>query len=141
MVDLLNFPNLFGKKNVLDDLGKSMPFMITTEFVPYKLYANQKGSVTLNITLVNLTKEPLMSSIVLELPKQLSFGSLGLEKEKEIRLGVLSPSEHKNNKIEIYSNTSTDKGDYTIFITAFAHYRDYGQVLNSVKKKISLGVA
>ena len=44
-------------------------------------------------------------------------------------------------KNRIHGDAGTDKGEYTLSITAFIHYRDYGHVLNAVKKKAVLEVA
>ena len=34
--------NLFGKKEVSDEITKRMPYLIVTEFVLYKLHANRR---------------------------------------------------------------------------------------------------
>ena len=135
----MKLSDLFGKKRV-EDIQRSAPFRIATEFVPYKLYANRKSSSSLNIKLKNLTSEPLMTSIVVELPKQLSFDQMGLTKEKEVRVGDIMPNEEKQPRVDIYSDVGTEKGEYTITVTAMAHYRDYGHVLNAMKKKTVLEV-
>jgi uncharacterized membrane protein len=132
--------DLFGKKNVMDELGNVPPYKLLTEFVPYKLYANRKASSSLMIKLKNQTGEALMTSIVVELPRQLSFGGIGIEKEKELRLGILGPNEEKEARIDVYGDSGTDAGEYTLGITAFSHYRDYGHILNYVKKKVRLDV-
>ncbi|MDE1825630.1 MAG: hypothetical protein KGH61_00450 [Candidatus Micrarchaeota archaeon] len=136
----MKLPNFFGKKNVADEVARQPPFRLLTEFVPYKLYSDRRSSTTLGLSLKNLTGEPLMSSIVIELPKQLSFDQMGLNHEKELRLGDLAASEEKNARVEIFGGTSVEKGEYTINISAFAHYRDYGHVLNAIKKKSSIEV-
>ena len=132
--------NLFGKKNVSDELSKAAPYRIITEFVPYKLYANRKSVSSLIIRLRNNTSEPLMTSLVIEVPKQLSMDEMGLLKSKEIRVGDIAPNEDKELKADIFGGTGTDKGEYTISVTAFAHYRDYGHVLNAMKKRTSIEV-
>ncbi|MDE1850304.1 MAG: hypothetical protein KGH54_00730 [Candidatus Micrarchaeota archaeon] len=136
----MKFPNLFGKKDVIGEVTKQSPFRILTEFVPYKLYADRKSSATLSIKLKNLTTEPLMSSIVVKLPKQLSFDQMGMNQEKEIRLGDLAANDEKEARVDVYGGPSVEKGDYTMSITAFAHYRDYAHVLNAVSKKSSIEV-
>lgn len=132
--------NLFGKRNVSDDISKSAPYRIVTEFVPYKLYANKKSTSSLIVRLRNNTSEPLMTSLVVEVPKQLSLDEMGLTKAKEIRAGDISPNEDKEFRADIFGNQGTDKGEYTISVTAFAHYRDYGHVLNAMKKRTSIEV-
>lgn len=132
--------DLFGKKDVAEDLQKQVPYMIKTEFVPFRLKANSRSSTTLMLNLKNLTSAPVISSIVIELPDRLSLDQTGLQKAKELRLGTLGPNEAKDAKIEIYSGPGTDKGEYTISITAFIHYRDYAHVLNAMKKRNVLQV-
>jgi len=60
---------------------------------------------------------------------------MGLANTKEIRIGELAPNEEKEVRADIYSNSGTEKGEYTLVLTAFAHYRDYGHVLNAMKKR------
>ena len=127
--------DLFGKKDVATDLRKQMPYNITTEFVPYKLKANSRGSATLIVNLKNMTQEPVTSSVVVEVPDRVSLDTTGIAREKEVRLGILAPNESKEAKVEIFSGAGTDKGEYTITITAFIHYRDYAHVLNAMKKR------
>ncbi len=130
--------NLFGKKNVSDTVTKAAPYSISTEFFPYRIYANKRGNARLRVKIKNITNEPVLSSVVVELPKQLSFDSTGIEKSKELRVGNIAPNEEKEVYFDINSDTSTDKGEYTVMLTAFVHYRDYGHVLNAERKSISL---
>lgn len=130
--------NLFGKKDVQEELQKQAPFRLVTEFIPYRIHANVRNSALMVMKIKNMTNEAMMTSVVVEIPKQLSFDSMGMAKSKELRLGDLAPSEEKEQRVEIYGDTGTDKGEYTITLTAFAHYRDYGHVLNAMKKRTSL---
>lgn len=130
--------DLFGKKDVTTDLKKALPYNISTGFSPFKLKANLRGSSTLSINLKNMTSEPVMSSVVVQVPDRISLDTTGLAREKEFRLGTLGPNEAKDARIEIFGNSGTDKGEYTITITAFIHYRDYAHVLNAMKKRTVL---
>lgn len=134
-VDLLGLMDIFGKKDVSADLGARFPYYMETEFVPYKLKSRQRSSSLLMVTLKNLTNEPVMSSIVVSVPKQIRLDNTGMTTEKEIRLGMMAPNEKKQSHIELFSDVNTDKGEYTITITAFVHYRDYGHVLNEMRKR------
>lgn len=127
--------DLFGKKDVTTDLGRQLPYSVGTGFSPFKLKANNRSSSTLTVNLKNLTNEAVMSSVVVEVPDRVSLDSTGTAREKEVRLGMLAPNEQREAKIEVYSNSGTDKGEYTLTITAFIHYRDYGHVLNAMKKR------
>lgn len=132
--------NLFGKKDVVTDLTKPSPFKVATEWVPYKLYANRKSNSMLIVKLKNMTQEVLLTSVVAEVPKQLGFGAVGLSKEQEQRLGDIAPGEEKEIRFDVYSSLNSDPGEYTLNLTAIAHYRDYGHVINAVKKRVTIEV-
>ncbi len=127
--------DLFGKKNVSEDLSKKTPFILTTEFVPYHIKSKEKNSCAVNIKIKNTTPEPVLSSIIIELPKQLSFDAMGISKQKELRIGNIGPNEEKFSSIDVYGGLATDKGNYTITFTAFIHYRDYAHVINEMRKR------
>lgn len=132
--------NIFGKRDVTEELIKSSPFRLATEWVPYKLYSGKKSSSMLVIRLRNMTKEPLLTSVVAELPKQLGFDTMNLAREQERRLGEVAPNEEKELRFEVYPTANADVGEYTVNLTAIAHYRDYGHVLNAVKKRVTIDV-
>lgn len=128
----------FGKRNVATDLERQLPYAMKTEFVPYKLKANGRSSSSLLVSVKNLTREPVMGSVIVEVPQKLNLDEIGMSKQKEVRIGLLAPNEEKRTAIDIYSGPATDKGDYTLSITAFVHYRDYGHVLNSMRKRVTI---
>ena len=132
--------NIFGKRDVTEELIKSSPFKLATEWVPYRLYSGKKSSSMLVIRLKNMTREPLLTSVVAELPKQLGFDTMHLASEQERRLGEVAPGEEKELRFDVYPTQSADVGEYTVNLTAIAHYRDYGHVLNAVKKRVTIDV-
>jgi uncharacterized membrane protein len=132
--------NIFGKRDVSTDLTKNSPYKLSTELVPYKLYANKSSTASLMVRVKNVTNEILMTSVVAELPSQLGFDELGMSKQREIRLGELAPNEEKEVRFDVFSGVSSDPGEYTMMLTAIAHYRDYGHVINAVKKRTALNV-
>ncbi len=132
---------LFGKKDATEAITKEAPYRIISEFVPYRLYANRKNSVRMFIKVKNLTNEPTLTSVIVEVPKGLSLDETGIEKEKELRLGMLAPGEEKQIYADIFGDAGTDKGEYTLSLTAFLHYLDYGHVLNAVRKRSILEVS
>lgn len=140
MVDLMGIFNIFGKRDATSELTRASPFRLATEWSPYAIYANRNNSTTLYIRLKNLTSETLLTSVVLELPNNLAFDNMGMAKEREIRLGDLGGDEEKEVKVEVFGGMKSDPGEYTVTLTAIAHYRDYGHVLNAVKKRTSLRV-
>jgi len=132
--------NIFGKKDSSSDLMKGLPYKLSYEWVPYKLYSDRKSSSSLFLKIRNLTKEVLLTSVVVELPKQLSFDEIGVSKERELRLGDLQPEEEKEVRIDVFNGMNADPGDYTVLLTAIAHYRDYGHVINALKKRTTISV-
>ena len=132
--------NLFGKKDAGSELTKSSPYRLFTEWVPYRLYANRNNTCTLNVKIKNLTKEILLTSMVVELPQPLAFDQTGISKQREVRVGEMAPAEEKEIGLDVYGNVNSDPGEYTINLTAIAHYRDYGHIINAVKKRTSLEV-
>lgn len=132
--------NIFGKKDVSTDITKNVPFRLSTELVPYRLYSNKNSSASLIVRVKNMTSEVLLTSVVLELPSQLGFDSVGMSKQREIRVGEVPPQDEKEVKFEIFGTAKSDPGEYTTTLTAIAHYRDYGHVLNAVKKRTAINV-
>ncbi len=132
--------SIFGKKDVSDAITKAMPFRLYSEMVPYKLYSKKSSSASLMVRVKNMTNEVLLTSIVAEVPGNISFDEMGLSKQREIRVGELGPQEERQVRFDIYSGLKSDKGEYTLMLTAIAHYRDYGHVLNAMKKKAVLEV-
>lgn len=130
--------NIFGKKDAASDITRGPPFGLSTELVPYRLYAKKSSSATLMIKVKNLTKEMLLTSVVAEVPSQLGFDEMMMAKQRELRLGELQPSEEKELKFTIYSGLGSEAGEYTLTLTTIAHYRDYGHVLNAVKKRVTV---
>lgn len=121
-------------------MTKRIPFVVATEFVPYKLYAGKKSATTLSITLRNATKEVVLTSLAVELPNKIGFDDMTLAREREMRLGEIAPNTEKEVRINLHNSLDADKGEYTILLTAMAHYRDYGHVMNAIKKRIALQV-
>lgn len=132
--------DLFGKKDVSDELTKKIPYSMKMRFKPYRLLANKNNSVTLILSIKNMSNEPLMTSVVVKTPKPLGFDPTGLGNAREIRIGYLAPGEEKELNVEIYGRLQSPPGDYKLLITAFCHYRDYAHILNSESKKVSLRV-
>lgn len=132
--------NIFGKKDVGSTLVNSAPYKLSTEWVPYKLYANRQNSTSLVVKLKNLSGEILLTSVVAELPKNLGFDEMRVSKQRELRIGKMAPSEEKEVRFDVFSDLSSDVGDYTVTVTAIAHYLDYGHVINAVKKRTTISV-
>ncbi|MGC8651712.1 MAG: hypothetical protein ACP5UH_00460 [Candidatus Micrarchaeia archaeon] len=132
--------NIFGKKDAASDLTAVLPYRISAEMVPYRIYANRNSSATMVVKLQNNTNEILLTSLVAELPQPLGFDELGVSKQKEVRLGEIAPHDEKEIRLDIYGGLNSDPGEYTVTLTAIAHYRDYGHVLNAIKKHTIVNV-
>ncbi len=133
------FLGMFGKKDA-QQAEKFSPYMISTEWFPYRLYSGKKGSSILFIKVKNLTNEPLLTSFAVELPGKLSFDEIGLSKAKELKIGEISPSGEKELKLNVFSGIDTDPGEYTVTMISTAHYQDYDKVINAVRKRTSINV-
>jgi uncharacterized membrane protein len=132
--------DVFGKKDAAQELTKGSPFFLTTELVPYRLYSKRKSSATMLVKVKNATKDVLLTSIVAELPNKLGFDEMMMARQREVRVGEVQPGEEKEVKLGIYSSLGSEEGEYTMSITAMAHYRDYGHVLNYTRKRIKIAV-
>jgi uncharacterized membrane protein len=130
--------DIFGKKDVGEELTKKIPYGMKLSFHPYRLNANKMESVMLIIELKNLKEEVLLTSVVVQLPKNLGFDQTALSNAREIRLGELRPGEEKVVKVEVWGNPRTDAGEYPVDVTAICHYRNYGYMLNAEKKNVVL---
>jgi hypothetical protein len=132
--------NIFGKRDVSSELMKNPPYKLSVELVPYRLESGKKSSSMLYIHIANMTTESVLTSVVVETPQQLGFDEMGIAKQKEIRIGNMEPKEEKELKAEVFGGISTEKGSYTLSLTAIMHYRDYGHVINAVKKRLMVNV-
>ncbi len=127
--------DMFGKRDVSAELTKKVPYALKLSFHPFRVSANRSDSATMKIELRNLSKEPLLTSVVVKIPKKLGLDQTCLSQAREIRLGELAPGDDKELNVEIYSSTKTDAAEYPVEVTAISHYRNYAYVLNSEKKR------
>ena len=130
--------DLFGKKK-FDASGAV--FKLGLELHPMRVAANKNDYVDLEIGLRNATDTEVLTSVVIILPKQLGFEQSALSHQKEIRLSQLRPREQKHLKVQVWGTQRTDAANYPIKVYAIAHYRDYGYVLNEIRKVIELRAA
>jgi len=127
---------LFGKKPVTSNTVYTMDL----ETHPFRLNAHKNESVDLTIRLKNTLDKELLTSVVVVVQKPLSTDQTGLTQQREVRIGLLQPGEFKNVVIPIWSTQRTEPGVYKIKVFAISHYRDYGHILNEVRKTIDLRV-
>jgi len=132
------FLNIFGRKENKEEY--KLPYRITTEWIPYKLYANQRSSSTLHVKIKNTTKEPLLTSLAVQLPDNLGFDAIALSRYKLEKIGEIAPDEEKEVDIPVYNSANADRGEYTVTIVATAHYRNYEYVINALRKSSTVQV-
>jgi len=133
--------DLFGKKDVGKALVGGIPYALRLRFRPIRLSIKEKAPVDLLVDIKNLRdEEPLLTSVVVQVPKALGLDSIGLNTTREIRLGYMKPKEDKQLTIEIYSSARAKEGIFPVQVTAFCHYRDYSHILNYERKRIELRV-
>ena len=108
---------------------------------PFRLSAHKNDAVDLEIDLQNTADKELLTSVVVEVKKPVALDQTGLSNTREIRLGPLQPGERKKLKVAVYSNPRVAPGSYDVKVFAIEHYRDYGHVINEVKKTMSLRAA
>lgn len=128
---------LFGKKPV----SESVLYDIAAAFHPFRLSAHKNDSVDLELEVKNICGEELLTSVVIVVQKPLALDQTGLSQQREIRVGQLGAGEAKALKIPVYSTQRTEPGAYAVKVFAISHYRDYGHVLNEVRKLLSLRVS
>lgn len=131
--------DIFGKKDV-ENISKGIPYLIKTFYVPVRLPAHKPENIDLHIKIKNLQREPLLTSVVVEVPKSLGLDQSAISKVKELRLGYLGNEEEKEVIIPIWGTVTTDPGEYSLGVTTYCHYRTYAYILNSVKKSLELRV-
>ena len=132
--------DVFGKKDVSDELTKKVPYALKMSFHPLRLVANKSDSMRMTLLLTNRSTEPLLTSVVVQVSKKLGLDQTCLSAVREIRLGELPPGEEKELTVDIYGSMKTDEGTYPVAVTAIAHYRNYAYVLNSEKKTAAIRV-
>ncbi len=130
---------IFGKKNGQTN-GRRIPYALSLEWVPYKLFSGKRSSSTLFLKIRNLGEDDLLTSISIDLPQKLSFDSIGVMRKKEWRIGELKPKEEREQKIDVMNSMDAAKGEYTIQIVATSYYRDYEHVINAIRKRTSIHV-
>ncbi len=81
-----------------------------------------------------------MTSIVVTVGKGIGLDRSAISQQREIRLGFLKPGEQRHIKVQVWSTQRTEKGVYSLDLTAIAHFHDYSHVLNQARKRLSVRV-
>ncbi len=116
----------------------SNPFDLDFTIHPLRLNAHHQDYIVLSVALKNISNEEQLTSFIVAVPRGLGFEATGLSQQKEIRFGHLKPSEEKKFTVNIYSNQRTAPGSYLVKLYAASHYRNYGYLVNELKKEFFL---
>jgi uncharacterized membrane protein len=117
-----------------------MPYDVKIEFSPLRMKKGDDRPTQMLIYVKNLQKEENLTSVVIEIPREMGFDKTGAVSRKEIRIGTLKPDENKEFKIELYSNHRAEPGTYDVRIKANKHYRGYSHIIETTEKNISLRI-
>src|SRR3989338_8604920 len=95
---------VFGKKDVGKSLVRGLPYSLKLRFRPFRMSVKSKSPVDLVIDLTSLREEePLMTSVVVQVPKVFGLDAMGISTMREIRLGYMKPGETKSLNVEIHA--------------------------------------
>jgi len=128
--------DLFGKKPV----SSEFQYDLECSMHPIRLPAFKEDFIVLNVSLQNTSDQPLLTSLVLAVPKTIGFDRTALQQEHETRVGELPSGESRVFSFKIWGTQRTRPGSYPLRVYAVSHYRDYGHVLNEVRKTVDLRV-
>jgi len=117
-----------------------IPYDVKLEFSPLRIKKGDDRPIHMLVNLKNLDKEENLTSVVIEIPKEVGFDKTGAVNKKEIRIGNIKPNEDKNFTIELYSNHRAEPGTYEVKVKANKHYRGYSHIINSAEKTIALRI-
>jgi uncharacterized membrane protein len=113
---------------------------IGTRCNPIRISLSAKDTMTFVVKVKNTSDAPQMASVDFELPKELGFDTTGVSNKKNAKLGEIAPGESKETTFEVYATHRASEKDYTARITAFAHYRDYNNVIEKATLNATIRV-
>jgi uncharacterized membrane protein len=117
-----------------------IPYDVKIEFSPLRMKKGDERPTHMLINVKNLDKEENLTSVVIEIPREMGFDKIGTVSRKEIRIGTLKPNENKDFKIELFPNHRAEQGTYDVKVKANKHYRGYSHIINTAEKNISLRI-
>lgn len=134
------FDSIKGLVSTAEEKKSAVPFALTTTFTPFRLTAKKNDNVDLNIDIENIYGADALASITVTVARGLGTDSTLLNREKTVKLETMKNGESRRVPVQIYSASLTKPGTYKIRVEAFAHYRDYRHIENSVKKIVEVRV-
>lgn len=117
-----------------------IPYDVKIEFSPLRMRKGDDRPIQMLINVKNIDNEDNLTSVVIEIPKEMGFDKIGTVSRKEIRIGTLKSKEDKNFTIELYPNHRSEVGTYDVSVIANKHYRGYSHIINNSQKNISLRI-
>ncbi len=117
-----------------------IPYDVKIEFSPLRMKKGDERPTQMLINVRNMENEENLTSVVIEIPREMGFDKTGAVSRKEIRIGTLKPNEEKNFQIELFPNYRAEPGTYDVAIKANKHYRGYSHIINTAQKNISLRI-
>ncbi|MGC8924022.1 MAG: hypothetical protein ACP5H8_02350 [Candidatus Micrarchaeia archaeon] len=116
------------------------PFDLKVEFSPLRLRKGDEKPMHMKIYLKNLEPEEVLTSVIVEIPKEAGFDRTGIVNRKEIRIGKIAPKEERSIDVDLYSHQKTEQGVFPIKIIANKHYRGYSHVFSNTVKEVTLRI-
>ncbi len=116
----------------------STPFIIKTKIHPLRLKSKTNDSVTLDISITNVSDEEITSSIKIKTDRGIGTDMTTLKKQKLIKLDKMKPGEQQNVSVQIYSSSKTQPGIHKVAVIGQTHYRDYDQIVNAARKMVEI---
>jgi uncharacterized membrane protein len=113
---------------------------LSTRCNPIRISLVQKDTMTVTATVKNRSENPQLVSIDFELPGDLGFDEMGVSKSKSARLGEIPPGESAEAIFEVHPTHRARENEYSGRITAFAHYRDYDNVVEKTTLNYTIRV-
>jgi hypothetical protein len=112
--------------------------IISANFYPYRLVLQRKEPASLEIVIRNDEAADKLLSMELFLGADLGMDRGALKASASEKIGILKPGEQKRFRYDIFPKPFVQKGEKTIEIVLFEHYRNFDYVTKKYSKKISL---
>lgn len=116
------------------------PYDVKIEFSPLRMKKGDEKPTQMLINVRNMEKDENLTSVVIEIPREMGFDRTGAVNRKEIRIGTLKQNEQKDFSIELFPNYRAEPGTYEVTVKANKHYRGYSHIIDTAQKSISLRI-
>lgn len=118
-----------------------MPMLsLSTRCNPIRISLMGKDIIMLTLTVKNISEEPRLVSVDMEVPPELSLDETGILNKKSTRLGELMPGVSGEVRFDIRATHRASPKEYSARMTAFVNYRNYNSVLEKVSTTAAIRV-